>query len=657
MADKLVAMKELVGRLNEAGRTYEQENREIMSNVEYDRLYDQLVSMEKELEVVLSNSPTCNVGYEVQSELPKEAHSRPMLSLDKTKEIESLRQWLGDQEGVLSWKLDGLTIVLSYENGELVKAVTRGNGQVGEVITSNAKVFENLPLIISYKENLVVRGEAVIRYSDFLKINEKIEDVTAKYKNPRNLCSGTVRQLNNEITAQRKVHFYAFALVSENSMAKRLEQMNFLQGLGFEVVDHRLITSKDVEEAVTDFQSKVGKSDLPSDGLVLTFNDVAYGNSLGATSKFPRDSIAFKWEDEIATTTLTGMEWSPSRTGLINPIALFAPVELEGTTVTRASVHNISILEELKLNIGDEIGVYKANMIIPQISENFSASKWQSICDDKKPMVELPKECPVCGQETHVNDDGVKTLVCPNPGCLAKHLKSLVHLVGRDALNIEGLSEATLEKFMGIGIIKELADIFHLQDHEEQIITMEGLGKKSFGNIVNAIEKSRNTTMDKALYGLGIPNIGTANAKNICKAFEYDWQRICNASEEELKEIFGIGEKMAEAYITFFRDSNNAIIVNNLVNQLIFMDQNKQSQETQVFADKVFVVTGSVEQFSNRKELQAYIEARGGKVTGSVTANTDYLVNNDLMSNSSKNKKAKELGVSIISEKDLLSLS
>ncbi len=656
MADKFMAMKELVVRLNEARRTYEQENREIMSNLEYDRLYDELALMEKDLGIVLSNSPTCNVGYEVQSELPKEAHAGVMLSLDKTKDVEALKQWLGAQEGVLSWKLDGLTIVLSYENGKLIKAVTRGNGQIGEVITPNARVFENLPVTISDENNLVVRGEAVIRYSDFEKINAKIPDETAKYKNPRNLCSGTVRQLNNEITAQRKVHFYAFSLVSENSLGTRLEQMSFLKDLGFDVVDHRLVKSDNLEEEVKSFQSKVGKSDLPSDGLVLGFNDVAYGYSLGSTSKFPRDSIAFKWEDEIATTTLTGMEWSPSRTGLINPIALFEPVELEGTTVTRASVHNISILEELQLDIGDEIGVYKANMIIPQISENFSAEKWESISNENKTLVKIPQECPVCGEKTRLNDDGVKTLVCPNPGCLAKQLKSFVHLVGRDALNIEGLSEATLEKFIGLGLVKELADLYRLKEHEDQIIAIEGLGKKSFNNLITSIEKSRKTTMDRALYGLGIPNIGTANAKNICKELNYDWEKICSVSEEELKGIFGIGEKMAEAYVNFFKDETNRPMVKNLVDELNFINV-KQSEEVQSLADKIFVITGSLENFSNRKELQEYIEARGGKVTGSVTAKTNFLINNDTTSNSSKNKKAKELDIKILSEEDLLALS
>lgn len=640
---KLQIMKDRIEILNQAARAYYMEDTEIMPNIEYDRLYDELVEMEKETGIVLSNSPTINVGYEVLSNLPKERHEKTMLSLDKTKEVSDLKEWLGDQTGVLSWKLDGLTIVLTYEGGNLVKAVTRGSGEIGEVITNNAKVFNNLPVNIAYKDTLILRGEAIIRYSDFEKINNDIEDVDAKYKNPRNLCSGSVRQLNNKITAERNVHFFAFSLVKADYAEynnSRLAQMKWLKDQGFDVVEFKEVNSENIEDSVQWFFDRIEGNDFPSDGLVLILDNIAYGESLGSTSKFPRDAIAFKWRDEIKETRLLEIEWSASRTGLINPIAIFEPVELEGTTVSRASIHNISIMEGLELGIGDTIGVYKANMIIPQISENLTRSG----------MTDIPEHCPVCRGETELRQEsGVKFLYCINDECLAKQIKSFTHFVSRDAMNIEGLSEATIEKLIAKGLIKELADIFHIDKFKEEIIEMEGFGEKSFNKLVASVNRARNTTVVRLLYSLGIPNVGLSTAKLICRIFKYDWNAIQKAEFSELIEINGIGDVMADAFVRFFTDEKKRIIVADLLNELEF-ETIEVAETEQIFENIVFVITGSVEQFKNRDELKELIEAKGGKVTGSVTSKTNYLINNDNLSGSSKNKKAKELGISIITE-------
>ncbi len=643
--EKIEQMQNLIVLLNQASKAYYQESREIMPNHEYDRLYDMLEALEKETGVTLSKSPTTRVGYEVLSDLPKEKHPQKMLSLDKTKDVEQLKSWLGDQEGVMSWKLDGLTIVLTYEDGKLVKAVTRGNGEVGEVITANARAFSNLPVSIPFKERLVLRGEAVISYPDFEKINEKITDEGAKYKNPRNLCSGSVRQLNSAVTAERHVRFYAFALVSAEGMefAKRTEQFEWLAAQGFAVVQHRRVTASNIEVTVQWFADEILDNINPSDGLVLSFDDIAYGQSLGATAKFPRDSIAFKWRDEIKETTLEEIEWSASRTGLINPVAIFEPVELEGTTVSRASVHNISVMRELRLGIGDRIKVYKANMIIPQIAENLTGSN----------SVEIPSECPVCGSHTQIqNENGVQTLMCPNPECLAKQIKSFTHFVSRDAMNIEGLSEMTIEKLIARGMIKELADIFHVEKYKDEIVDMEGFGEKSFTNLKNSIEKARNTTVQRFLYSLGIPNIGSANARIIAQHCKNSWQRVQNLSKEELMTIDGIGEVMADAFVGFFANPAKAHIVEDLLKE-IHLDEEFEAVGT-AFEGITFVITGSLNHYENRDALKAEIEKQGGKVSGSVSAKTGYLINNDLLSQSGKNKKAKELGVKIIDEETIM---
>ena len=650
--DKTKRIRELIGTLRAAGCAYYQESREIMSNFEYDKLYDELVSLEKETGIVFANSPTQNVGYEVVSALPKERHEKPMLSLNKTKSVEELADWLGGQTGLLSWKMDGLTIVLTYQNGTLVKAVTRGNGEIGEVITANAKAFVNVPLNISYRGELILRGEAIIRYSDFEKINEQIEDVDAKYKNPRNLCSGSVRQLNSEITAQRQVHFYAFSLVKADGIDfknSRKEQFEWLKTQGFEVVEYHEVTKETLPETVKMYSEAIAENDTPSDGLVLLYDDIAYGQSLGRTAKFPRDSIAFKWADEIQETKLLYIEWSASRTGLINPVAVFEPVELEGTTVSRASVHNISIMEALELGAGDRITVYKANMIIPQIADNLTRSG----------VRDIPEACPVCGGQTEVRQlNDVKSLYCTNPDCQAKKIKSFTLFTSRDALNIAGLSEATLEKFIGVGMIHEYADIFHLDRHQEEIVEMDGFGQKSYDNLIAAAEKASHTTLPRMVYGLGVAGIGLANAKMICRHFKNDFEAMRHATVEELVEIDGIGEVLAQAWTAFFSDGKNNAIVDHLLAELTFEAGDEESSEgaDEAFAGMNFVITGSLEHFKNRKELQELIERRGGKVTGSVTSKTNYLINNDVTSTSSKNKKARELGVPILSEEEFLKL-
>ncbi len=641
-------MRELVDKLNEAARAYYADGIEIMPNIEYDRLYDELIALEEETGIRLSDSPTIHVGYEVLSELPKERHIAPMLSLDKTKSVDELAAFLGDQKGLLSWKMDGLTVVLTYENGLLYKAVTRGNGEIGEVITNNAKVFRNVPVSISYKGRLVLRGEAIITYSDFEKINAELGDEASKYKNPRNLCSGSVRQLNNAITAKRSVRFYAFGLVEAEGVDfanSRAEQLNWLRKQGFDTVDYMFVTASTMQTAVASFASRIESNDIPSDGLVLLMDDIAYGRSLGRTAKFPRDSIAFKWSDELQETTLREIEWSPSRTGLINPIAVFDPVELEGTSVSRASVHNVSIVEALKLGIGDKITVYKANMIIPQISENITGSG----------PANPPAFCPVCGAPTEIHDEnGVKTLHCTGQLCPARQIKSFDLFVSRNALNIDGLSEATLEKFIDAGFIKTLPDIFDLEGHMLEIIVMDGFGEKSYMNLVSSIDKARTTTPARLIYGLGIAGIGAANAKQLAKFYNQDFDRIRHASKADLLSIDGIGEVLADGIMDYLKNEDNQQMLDRILAEIIFAPEEKQ--EGADLSGKTFVITGSLEHFANRKELQELIEGLGGKVAGSVSSATSYLINNDIQSNSSKNQTAKKLGIPIISEEEALNI-
>lgn len=647
--EALSRIKELVEILNEAGKSYYSQGLEIMTNYEYDKLYDELVELEKQTGCVLSNSPTVNVGYESLSELPKERHESPMLSLDKTKNPDDLVSWLKDKEGVLSWKLDGLTIVLTYEDGMLLKAVTRGNGDVGEIITNNARVFKNLPVSIPYKGRLILRGEAIITYSDFERINQLIPETDAKYKNPRNLCSGSVRQLNNKITAQRNVNFYAFTLVKADGVDfknSRREQFEWLKTQGFEVVDYKMVNAGNLKDTIILFENNIKNNDFPSDGLVITYDDIEYGESLGTTAKFPRNAMAFKWTDETADTTLREIEWSASRTGLINPIAVFDAVELEGTQVSRASVHNISVMESLELGIGDTISVFKANMIIPQIALNKTKSN----------NVEIPKVCPVCGGTTKIEQiNDVKSLYCTNPACQAKHIKSFAHFVSRNAMNIDGLSEATIEKFISHGYLKSFTDLYHLDRYKDGIVSLDGFGEKSYDNIIAAVENSRNTTMPRLIYSLGIANIGLSNAKMIVKAIGDNKDALISADRESLEAIDGIGSVIADAFVSYFENEENVQLFEKLIDELDIQHDEVQTEQT--LDGKIFVITGSLNYFDNRNALKELIESMGGKVTGSVTGKTDFLINNDAASSSSKNKTAAKLGVPVITEEEFLSIA
>lgn len=650
MSESVERIKELVSVLNKAGRAYYAQGREIMSNYEYDAMYDELVKLEKETGFVMSDSPTVNVGYEVLSELPKQRHESPMLSLDKTKNPDELVAWLGSQKGLLSWKLDGLTIVLTYEDGNLLKAVTRGNGEVGEIITNNARVFKNIPVTIPYKGKLIIRGEAIITYSEFERINREIPETDSKYKNPRNLCSGSVRQLNNKITKERNVHFFAFNLVQADDVDfknSRQEQFEWLKKQGFDVVEYKVVNAGNLKDTMKWFEDNIKNNDFPSDGLVILYDDIAYGDSLGRTAKFPRNSMAFKWTDETAQTVLRKIEWSASRTGLINPVAVFDTVDLEGTKVSRASVHNISIMEGLELGIGDEITVFKANMIIPQIAENLT----------KSGNIEIPAVCPVCGKPTQIKQiNDVKSLYCTNPGCQAKHVKSFVHFVSRDALNIDGLSEATLEKFIQKGFLKSFKDLYRISRFSDEITGMEGFGQKSYDNLIASVEKSRNTTLAKFVYALGIENIGLANAKMIVKALGNDPQKVVAATRDELEKIDGVGSVIADTFVSYFEDQDNRTQFFDLLSELNIADES-DNESSNVLDGMTFVITGSLEHFENRSQLKELIEQLGGKATGSVTKKTSYLINNDNTSSSSKNKTAAKLSVPVITEDEFLILA
>lgn len=647
---ELERIKELIKVLNHASKVYYQGQDEVMTNFEYDALYDELVALEEKTGIVMANSPTVNVGYETISELPKEPHVAPMLSLGKTKDAAELESWLGERDGVLSLKLDGLSVILTYEGGVLTKALTRGNGEIGEVITNNAKTFKNIPAKINYQGHLVIRGEALIKYSDFEVLNQSFTDIQEKYKNPRNLCSGTVRQLNNQITAERNVHFYVYHLIEadfqDDMFSRKEEILQFLDGQGFDIVPYKQVDGSTVRRAVEQFSEQISKGlDLPSDGLVLTFDEIEYSRSLGQTSKFPRDSIAFKWQDELAETKLLDMEWSASRTGLINPVAIFEPVELEGTTVSRASVHNLSVLRELKLGIGDRITVYKANMIIPQIHENLTGSNRLSI----------PERCPVCGEKTEcINENGSEFLFCVNPACYAKKIKLFTHFVSRDALNIDGLSEATLEKFINQGWLHDLCDIFRLSEYKEEIEELEGFGEKSFQNLVAAIEEAKDVPLERVVYSLGIKGFGLSMAKLVCKKYPVRLTQMGDLTIDELLLVDGIGEKLAKSFVAFFIQKENRNLVEKL-EQILRISMPEQNDSVKL-EGMTFVITGSLSHFENRNRCKDEIERAGGKVSGSVSKKTNYLVNNDIQSSSSKNKKAKELGIPIITEEELISM-
>ncbi len=645
--DQRKRIDELVEKLNEASHAYYTQGTEIITNYEYDAMYDELLALEDETGYIRDDSPSINVGYDTAAGLPKIVHEIKMLSLNKTKDREELRAWLGDREGLLSWKLDGLTVGLTYENGRLVQGVTRGNGVEGELITANVLACRNVPKSIPHKGRVMVRGEAVIRYSDFEKINEAIEDADAKYKNPRNLCSGSIRQLDPKVTAERSVNFYAFSLTQCEGIefAFRHEKMDWMKSQGFEIVDYVIVDKDNIIDTIDEYESAIADFDIPSDGLVLTLEDIAYAETLGETAKFPRDSIAFKWRDQQAEAVLREIEWSPSRTGLLNPVAIFDPVELEGTTVSRASVHNINIMEDLELGIGDTILVYKANMIIPQLAGNLTRSG----------NIDIPGTCPVCGGPTLIRDEeGTRTLNCVNPDCLAKHVKKFSHFVSRDAMNIEGLSESGLLKLIGISALKNFADLFRLEEHKSAIINMEGFGTKSYDNLVESAKKASHTTAARLLYGLGVPGIGVATSNLIARSCRNKWSEIESLDEETLRDIDGVGPVMAGDYVRFFADEKNRTEIADLLD-LLTIDESFEAAGTGL-EGKTFVITGSLEHYANRKDLKAEIEAEGGKVAGSVSAKTDYLITNDPNSGSSKNKKARELGVEIITENDIINM-
>ena len=644
LEEKKNRIDELVRRLNGASRAYYTDGAEIITNYEYDAMYDELLALEDETGYIRDDSPSINVGYETAAGLPKIVHEKKMLSLNKTKDREELKDWLGDQKGLLSWKLDGLTVGITYENGRLVQGVTRGNGTEGELITANVLACRNVPKVIPHKGRTVIRGEAVIRYSDFEKINEAIEDADAKYKNPRNLCSGSIRQLDPKVTAERCVNFYAFSLYQCEGVdfAARHEQMEWVKSQGFDTVDSVMVDRDSLSDAIDSYEAAIPDFDIPSDGLVLTLDDIAYAATLGETAKFPKDSIAFKWRDQQAETVLREIEWSPSRTGLLNPVAIFDPVELEGTTVSRASVHNINIMEDLQLGIGDTIQVYKANMIIPQLAGNLTRSG----------NIEIPAVCPVCGGPTLIKDEeGTKTLNCVNPDCLAKHVKKFSHFVSRDALNIEGLSESGLLKLIGIGALRNFADLFRLEGHKSAIIGMEGFGAKSYDNLIESARRASATTPARLLYGLGVPGIGVATSNLIARSCRNRWSDIQSLDEEALTDIDGVGSVMARDYVGFFADEGNKAAIDDLLG-LLTLDESFEAAGTGL-EGKTFVITGSLEHYANRKDLKAEIEAEGGKVAGSVSAKTDYLITNDPNSGSSKNRAARELGVAIITEEDI----
>ena len=637
----------LTEKLNEASRAYYTDGVEMMTNYEYDAMYDELLALEDETGYIRDDSPSINVGYETAAGLPKIVHEIKMLSLNKTKDRDELRDWLGDRKGLLSWKLDGLTVGITYENGRLVQGVTRGNGTEGELITANVLAFRNVPKSIPHKGRVMVRGEAVIKYSDFERINEAIEDADAKYKNPRNLCSGSVRQLDPKVTAERSVNFYAFTLTQCEGVefSCRHETMDWMRSQGFETVDHVIVDKDNIIDAIDKYEAAIPDFDIPSDGLVLSLDDLAYAATLGETAKFPRDSIAFKWRDQQAETVLREIEWSPSRTGLLNPVAIFDPVELEGTTVSRASVHNINIMEDLELGIGDTIQVYKANMIIPQLAGNLTRSG----------NIEIPDVCPVCGGPTRIkDDDGTRTLNCTNPDCLAKHVKKFSHFVSRDALNIEGLSESGLLKLIGIGALKSFADLFRLDEHKSDIIGMEGFGAKSYDNLIESAARASHTTPARLLYGLGVPGIGVATSGLIARSCRNRWSEIMALDEEALTDIDGVGSVMAHDYVSFFSDEDNKAAVDELLGMLT-LDESYEAAGT-TLEGKTFVITGSLEHYTNRKALKADIESEGGKVAGSVSAKTDYLITNDPNSGSSKNRTARELGVAIITEEQIMEM-
>ena len=638
-----VRIRSLIDILNKANEAYYYHDNEIMSNKEYDDLYDQLIQLENESGIIYSDSPTQNLGEHIYSSLPKVKHESPMLSLDKTKDRDALREWLGNKEGVLSWKLDGLTVVLTYENGKLEKAVTRGNGAIGEEITENAKFFKNVPLRIPFKGKLILRGEAVISYHDFETINVEEQ---GRFKNPRNLASGSIRALDTNQVKKRKVQVIIFEVIQGSEANLVTDKFTWISHLGFKPVDYEVVNADNILEKIQDFENRITSNNIPSDGLVLTFNDTAYGRSLGTTGKFPKHSMAFKWQDEVEETVLRSVEWNTSRTGLINPVAVFDPVYLEGTEVSRATLNNVSYIKDLQLGIGDTIEVYKSNMIIPTILSNKTKSN----------NLIIPVVCPTCGMQARlIRSNNTEILQCMNLDCPARFLNKLIHFCSRDAMDIQGLSIKTLEFVIKQGWVNNFLDLYNLQNYERKWAMMRGFSTVSVRKYLAAIENSKKTESARFLYALGIPKIGRHQSQSLIQVYK-SWDAFIQAvkSNTDFSHIDGVGDCLNQNIHNWYNGFYKQDQIEKLASLMIFEDQEITTSD--ILKGKTFCITGKLNMFANRSDLVKFIEQQGGKVSGSVSKNTDYLINNDKGSNSSKNKKAIELGVSIITESEFSKL-
>lgn len=665
MLKKVERIKELNQQLNQYRDSYYNNSVSEISDYEYDKLFDELKRLEEETNIVMANSPTHTVGYEVKSKLEKVKHSHPMLSLDKTKSVDELKKFAGSQDCLLTCKMDGLTVLLTYENGKLIQAETRGNGEIGEDITHNAKVFENIPLYIDYLGYLEVEGEAIITYSDFEKINSRLPE-DEKYKNPRNLATGSVRQLDNSIAAKRYVKFIVWKvqkiedeIENNNSFLHRLL---FAKQLGFDVVplltySNNTSDKEDCEEMIENLRKYAANKGFPIDGLVMTYNDILYGESLGVTDHHPKHSLAFKFYDDIYPTKLLDVEFTMGKTGILTPTAIFEPVEIDGTIVERASLHNLSIMNNLGItHKGQVVNVYKANAVIPQID---------SVEEDNVEVTDnniiIPAEnCPICGADTKiVKDNNSEILVCSNPDCKGKFLGKLSHFVSKNAINIDGLSEQTLQKFIELGWVSNFQDIYRLINHNKDMAVLDGFGKRSTNKLITAIENSRKTTLDRFIYALSIPLIGRSTSKDIAKYCNNDINvfmkvMIENKAHDFINSIDGFGDVMYKSLYDWWNEYCLSFF--ELSKEFYFETTNENNNSSVDLLGKVFVITGGLNHYKNRDELIRTIEQLGGKVSGTVSKKTSYLINNDTKSKSGKNKKAIDLGIQIISEDEFINM-
>ena len=661
--DKINIIKQLVELLNKANKAYYEKSNPIMTDREYDQLYNELVSLEKETGVILSGSPTQYAGYNIESKWDKITHEFPALSLNKTKDRNELVNWLGDKEGVLSWKEDGLTMIMSYDNGSLSTLASRGNGIVGENLTKNARYIHGIPLEIPYKGHLVVRGEALISYKTFEEINNLIENEEDRFKTPRNLASGTIRNLDSKIVANRNIEVKAFELVYADNMPKTYtEALNWLYDLGFDVVEYKEVTKDSLLEIIEWFESKIKDNEYSSDGLVLVYNDIAYGKSLGTTSKFPLSGIAFKWNDDTYETTVTGIEWYASRNSL-NPVLVFNTVNIDGSDINKASIHNVNIMKSLELGIGDTVEIYLANKIIPQVADNQTRSN----------TFEIPDKCSVCGSPTEIitSEDGItQILVCTSESCPGKLLGKLKLFCSKEGMDIEGLSEATLQTFIDKGWLKDISDIYKLHLHETQMQHMKGFGKRSVTKLLNAIDESRTVTMANFIRALGIPLIGKTQSKalsDLCSGNIEKFEDMVYCETDFSNKLDGFGEKRSNSILNWFGDETNFEIYNKLKKELTFIatdgfmnkpeGEDNMSENNNNYKDlsgQMFVITGSLNHFANRDELKSLLESLGAKVSGSVSKKTTALICNDSDSGSTKSRKAAELGIPVWTEDELL---